>query len=133
MPTLVAGFPAFDPTDFEDVDNPNDLQVMFNLQRMLMSACGIEQLPPDIAFWITNDALIAEAQEATHNFVDLTKPWKRNATADLEALREEVVDQWFFVMQSAILLGMNSEEFVALYREKSKKNFQRIMEKSKVV
>lgn len=136
MPTLVAGFPQFDPTSFEndeEIGSPiSDLQAMFNLQRLLMSACGIENMPADLAFWITNDALIAEAQEATHNFVDQTKPWKCNAVADIPALKEEVVDQFFFVMQAAILLGMTSEEFVALYKEKSTKNFQRIMEKMKV-
>lgn len=132
MQTLVAGFPQFDPVAFEDVDEPTDLQVMFNLQRLLMSACGIEEMPPDLAFWITSDALVGEANEAAVNFRDQTKPWKRNAVADIPALKEEVVDQFFFVMQAAILLGMTTEEFVAIYKAKNTKNFQRIMEKMKV-
>lgn len=132
MQTLVAGFPVFDPVAFEEVGDPTDLQVMFNLQRLLMSACGIDAMPADLAFWITSDALVGEANEAAVNFRDLTKPWKRNAVADLPALKEEVIDQFFFVMQAAILLGMTSDDFVALYKEKNTKNFQRIMEKLKV-
>jgi len=132
MQTLVAGFPQFDPTAFEDTNEPTDLEVIFNLQRLLMSACGIEDLPPDLAFWITSDALVGEANEAAENFRDLTKPWKRNPVADIPALKEEVIDQLFFVVQAAILLGMTSEEFVALYKAKNTKNFQRIMEKLKV-
>jgi dimeric dUTPase (all-alpha-NTP-PPase superfamily) len=131
---MIFGFPNFDPVAFEEgegAEKATDLQVVFNLQRMLMSACGVEQLPPDVAFWVTASALSAEVSEAIENFADLTKPWKRNITASIPHIKEEVVDQLFFVLQQAILLGMTSEELVRMYKEKNTANFVRIMEKTK--
>ena len=42
MPTLINGFQGFDPVDFEDgVDR---LAFLMNKQRILMSACEVENL-----------------------------------------------------------------------------------------
>lgn len=125
---LVNGFEQFDPVAFEEGEV--NLATIFNLQRLLMSACQLENLTPDVAFWVTQNALVDESMEAIENFKDLTKPWKRNTTLDMEHTREEVVDQLFFVVQSAILLGMTAEDFVERYKAKNSKNFQRILEKS---
>ena len=129
LTNLVDGFPKFDPTAFEDVENPNGLQVMWNLQRMLMSACEVEALTPDVAFWVTRQALINEMGEALENFADLTKPWKRNVNIDLDYVKKELVDVWFFLMQNMILVGMTPDELEIMYREKNTLNFKRIMEK----
>lgn len=127
--SLVNGFEKFDPTAFEDVENPTGLQVMWNLQRMLMSACQVGDLPPDIAFWVTSQALINEMGEALENFADLTKPWKRNTQADMQYIKEELVDVWFFLMQNMIIVGMTPDELEIMYRAKNTENFRRIMEK----
>ena len=127
--SLVSGFPEFDPSAFEGVENPTGLQVMWNLQRMLMSACQVDGLPPDIAFWVTSQALINEMGEALENFADLTKPWKRNPNADMDYVKKELIDVWFFLMQNMILVGMTSEDLERMYKEKNTENFRRIMEK----
>ncbi len=126
--SIVGGFEKFDPVAFEEAEV--NFATVFNLQRLLMSACQLENLSPDISFWVTQNALVDESMEAIENFKDLTKPWKRNTTLDIEHTREEVVDQLFFVVQSAILLGMTAEDFVERYKVKNSKNFQRILEKS---
>lgn len=125
--SLVSGFQKFDPTSFEE--DGDALSVVFNLQRMLMSACEVEILTPDVAFWVTQQALIAEVSEAVENFADLTKPWKRSVSANIQHLKEEVIDELFFVMQSFILLGMTSEEVVEMYKAKNTENFRRIIAK----
>lgn len=126
MPT-VNGFPVFDPTNFEIADDA--LAVIFNMQRALMSACEIENLPPDTAFWVTQTAALDEVLESLENFKDLTKPWKRNANLNMDAVQEEVVDQLFFLVQAAIILGMDSKKLFSLYQKKYSKNLQRIIEK----
>jgi uncharacterized protein YabN with tetrapyrrole methylase and pyrophosphatase domain len=127
MPALINGFPVFDPTDFEAAND--ELAVIFNMQRALMSACEIENLPPDVAFWVTETAAMDEILESLENFKDLTKPWKRNANLNMDAVQEEVVDQLFFLVQAAIILGMDSKKFFSLYQKKYSKNLQRIIEK----
>lgn len=126
---VISGFPVFDPTAFVDKPNLTDLEKIFNSQRLLMSACGIDSMEAWRAFYVTVFALIGEAVEAGHNFQDLTKPWKKNVEVDIEDLKEEVIDQFFFVVQESILLGMTAEEFVESYFKKSIKNFERIVEK----
>jgi dimeric dUTPase (all-alpha-NTP-PPase superfamily) len=130
---VVSGFPAFDPTAFEDVVDPTELETMLNLQRMLMSACEIDKLPVDIAFWVTGTALVGEANEALENFQDLTKPWKRNTTVNLPAVQEEAIDVLFFLLQWFVLLGMTSDDILKMYKDKSTVNFQRIMEKMRKI
>lgn len=127
MPALINGFPVFDPTDFEAAND--ELAVIFNMQRALMSACEIENLSPDAAFWVTQTAALDEVLESLENFKDLTKPWKRNANLNMDAVQEEVVDQLFFLVQAAIILGMNSKKLFSLYQKKYSKNLQRIIEK----
>lgn len=130
---VVSGFPVFDPTAFEDVLDPTELETMLNLQRMLMSACEIEKLPVDIAFWVTGTALVGEANEALENFQDLTKPWKRNTTVDLPAVQGEAIDVLFFLLQWFVLLGMASDDVLRMYKEKSTVNFERIMKKMRSI
>lgn len=130
---VVSGFPAFDPTAFEDVLDPTELETMLNLQRMFMGACEIEKLPVDIAFWVTGTALVGEANEALENFQDLTKPWKRNTTVDLPAVQGEAIDVLFFLLQWFVLLGMTSDDILRMYKEKSTVNFERIMKKMRSI
>ncbi len=130
---VVSGFPAFDPTAFEDVVDPTELETMMNLQRLLMSACEIDKLPPDIAFWVTGTALVGEANEALENFQDLTKPWKRNTNVDLPAVQGEAIDVLFFLLQWFVLLGMTSDDILKMYKEKSIVNFERIMKKMRSI
>lgn len=129
MPTLINGFQGFDPVDFEDgVDR---LAFLMNKQRILMSACEVENLTPDAAFLVTQLALVDEAMEALQNFKDLSKPWKRNVLADIEYIKSEVIDQLFFVLQSFALLGMDSSEVFERYNQKHIENIQRIINKRK--
>lgn len=129
MPTLINGFQGFDPVDFEDgVDR---LAFLMNKQRILMSACEVENLAPDVAFLVTQLALVDEAMEALENFKDLSKPWKRNTEADIEHVKGEVIDQLFFVLQSCVALGMDSAEVFERYNQKHTENIQRIINKRK--
>lgn len=129
LTSLVNGFEKFDPTAFEESENLSGLQIMWNKQRMLMSACEVDNLPPDVAFWVTSQALINEVGEALENFADLTKPWKRNTQADMDYIKKELVDVWFFLMQNMIIVGMTPDELEKMYGEKNTENFRRIMEK----
>lgn len=127
MPTLVSGFQKFDPVDFEE--GTGKLATILNLQRVLMSACQVEELEPDAAFLVTELALIDEAMESVENFKNLSKPWKRDTKLDAEAVKGEVIDQLFFVAQAAILLGMDAEEIFTRYKAKHTQNIERIIRK----
>ena len=48
---------------------------------------------------------------------------------DVEHSKEEVIDEFHFVMQKAIILGMTWEEFFTLYMKKNAVNWQRINQK----
>lgn len=124
---LVNGFDNFDPTAFES--DTEKLATILNLQRVLMSACQVEVLNPDVAFLVTELALLDEVMEGVENFKNLSKPWKRNTELDVEATKGEVIDQLFFVIQAAILLGMTAEEIFARYKAKNSENIERIIRK----
>ena len=66
MSTLVSGFSNFDAVDF-DVDSGR-LGTILNMQRVLMSACQVEELEPDVVFLVTELALVDEVMEAVENF-----------------------------------------------------------------
>lgn len=98
MSALINGFEPVDLGTFEE--GRDYLALIFNLQKTLMSACRIDELSPDIAFWVSQTALQDEVLEALVNFKDFTKPWKRDGVLDKEAVQEEVVDQLFFLVIS---------------------------------
>ena len=111
----------------EDMDS--ELEIMFDAQRALMEACGVQDIPADIALVVTSNALAAEVAESTEFFNDITKPWKKVLAVDVEHSKEEVIDEFHFIMQKAIILGMTWEEFFALYMKKNAVNWQRINQK----
>jgi len=60
------------------------------------------------------------------------KPWKDYAGMDTEAkqvafaaARKEMIDAWHFFMNIMLALGFSAEEFIAMYFEKNKINYQR--------
>ena len=65
MSTLVNGFPNFDPTAFEE--RGAEFSTLMNLQRVLMSACEVENLTPDVSFFVTQLAALDEIMEALEN------------------------------------------------------------------
>lgn len=127
MSTLVNGFPSFDPTAFEE--RGAEFSTLMNLQRVLMSACEVENLTPDVAFFVTQLAAMDEIMEALENYKNLSKPWKRDPDVNLEEVKGEVIDQLFFVLQSFVLLGMTTEEVIVRYRKKHGENIERIIRK----
>ena len=123
-------FNEFEPsTSFGEGAENEDLQKLMNAQRTLMHACGVFNLPPDIALWVTVSALQAEASELIEFFGDLTKPWKAQKAVHLPAVKEEAIDVLHFLLQIFTLLGMDADEIVVSYMKKNAVNFGRIQAK----
>lgn len=120
----------FEPAEsFTSGAAAHDVEKLINAQRNLMHACGVFDLPPDIALWVTVSALQMEAGELIAFFGDLTKPWKAQKAVHLPAVKEEAIDVLHFLLQVFILLGMDADEVVDTYMRKNRVNFSRIQAK----
>jgi dimeric dUTPase (all-alpha-NTP-PPase superfamily) len=53
------------------------------------------------------------------------KTWKPTFQPKVEEAREELIDIMHFVLQAAILLGMNSDDFLEAFEKKNLKNHKR--------
>lgn len=62
-------------------------------------------------------AIIHEAVELQR--LTSWKWWKRPATFDAAAAKEELIDIWHFVVQASIELGMSSSDIVEEYSKKN--------------
>ena len=51
--------------------------------------------------------------------------WKKTQVENSENLKEEIVDLWHFVMNLALVSGMDSDEFYKIYKKKNEKNLVR--------
>lgn len=123
-------FDGFEPNElFTSGATAQDFEKLLNAQKALMHACGVFDLPPDIALWVTVSALQMEAGELIAFFGDLTKPWKAQKAVHLPAVKEEAIDILHFLLQVFIMLGMDADEVVATYMRKNSVNFSRIQAK----
>ena len=122
-------FFSFPQVSGEFSNGDTDLDTLLNLQKSLMHSCGVFDLPPDIALWVTGTALAAEVAEVTEPFSDLTKPWKRDKVLYVEPMKEEAIDVLHFLLQFFALLGMDGQEVMDLYVKKNLTNFERIRAK----
>lgn len=124
------GMPELGITDLNVLEAPSVIQKLLALQSVLMEACGVFELPPDVAYAVTLAAQQSELAESFAWFGDLTKPWKRDLSINLEHQREEAVDKLFFLLQEFNLLGMDAADIVEGYAAKYAKNFLRIIQKN---
>ena len=113
----------------ESCDNP--LERMIEMQRSLMRLVDAELIPVDVLFMLTISSLIGEATETGEFFGNLTKPWKKTGTLDLDNIKEETIDILHFLLQLFIILKMDANEIEALYERKNGINFKRVSEKVK--
>lgn len=113
----------------ESCDNP--LERMIEMQRSLMRLVDAELIPVDVLFMLTISSLIGEATETGEFFGNLTKPWKKTGTLDLDHIKEETIDILHFLLQLFIILKMDANEIEALYERKNGINFKRVSEKVK--
>jgi len=120
---------AFESDKDDSQSEEEAIRKLMNLQRALMHACGVFDLPPDIALLVTATALHGETVELVNFFGDLTKPWKRQKEIHLPAVKEEAIDNLHFLLQIFVLLGMDAQEVVELYVKKNRLNFERIRAK----
>ncbi len=110
-----------------------DIELMLDAQRSLMQECGVQDIPNDIAFFLTIQSLIAEAGEAGIDFPNLSKPWKKELTVSLPDLQEEWIDVLHYWLQGAEILGLDANTINELYHRKNRKNFNRISQKLKAM
>lgn len=121
------------PSDYED-DQGSDLSAIFDLQRDLMGACGLHNLPRDFALLLTAQNLSQEVSEAVRPLGAASKPWLLSQEGEfpplpLADMKEEWIDILFFWVQGAIQMGMTAEDVRTAYIAKNLRNFERIKEK----
>jgi dimeric dUTPase (all-alpha-NTP-PPase superfamily) len=103
----------------------DSLEAIFSMQRELASMMDLSRYPKTIGGKISalSTAIVHEAVEL-QRLTDW-KWWKRPATFDNEAAKEELIDIWHFVVQASIELGMSPSEIVEEYVKKNKVNRDR--------
>lgn len=103
----------------------DSLEAIFSMQRELASMMDLSRYPKSIEGKISalSTAIVHEAVEL-QRLTDW-KWWKRPATFDSEAAKEELIDIWHFVVQASIELGMSPSEIVEEYVKKNKVNRDR--------
>lgn len=108
-------------------------------QRKLMSVLGIRSDTVTLSELLTDlrvdDAargLILESSEIMNELAIRSKPWK---SKPLDVTRsniiEELTDVLFYVLEMAILLGMDANSINDLYLTKLRKNVIRVIQSSK--
>ena len=107
----------------------SELAEMLDSQLALMHECRADGIPNDELLYITLNNIIGEANEAAAYYGDITKPWKKNLELPLEEVQEELVDILHFLLQAFIILDMDADDIVELYRIKNRINHRRVKAK----
>ena len=101
------------------------LEEIFRMQRELASIVSSNGYPKD-----TDGRVSALCTAIIHEAVELQrltswKWWKRPASFDVGAAREELADIWHFVVQASIELGMTPQDVLDEYAKKNRINVDR--------
>ena len=108
-----------------DIENAKTLQELFGLQKVYEHKFFAKERKKMSKFeWILvmTRALIHEACE-TEDEVKW-KHWKKESYPDINRVREEIVDQFIFVMNQ-INVVFTQEEFVSMLKKKMQVNVRR--------
>jgi NTP pyrophosphatase (non-canonical NTP hydrolase) len=108
------------------------LEKLFLDQETLMMEYGVH--PKQVALWpfgSLHDFMIKVVYATIREVVEIGDelPWKwwhRPKPIDMQRIREEIIDLLHFVLELAILAGMDSAKMVEMYSEKNAENFVRI-------
>jgi dimeric dUTPase (all-alpha-NTP-PPase superfamily) len=101
------------------------LEAIFSMQKELASMMDLSRYPGAAEGRVSalSTAIIHEAVELQR--LTSWKWWKKPATFDREAAKEELIDIWHFVVQASIELGMSPADILAEYSRKNKVNRDR--------
>jgi hypothetical protein len=71
---------------------------------------------------------MASVKESAGEMLDETdwKPWTPGREVNRQRAKEEIIDEWHFVMNRWLALGGSSDEFFRMYLAKNQKNHSRI-------
>jgi dimeric dUTPase (all-alpha-NTP-PPase superfamily) len=111
--------------EYETLDK---LDKIFQLQRDLASFVSSERYPRT-----KEDRVSALCTAITHEAIELQrltnwKWWKNKVDFDEEQAREELIDIWHFVVQTAIELDISPKSILDEYLKKNRINRQRHQE-----
>lgn len=107
----------------------SELAEMLDLQLGFRHQCRADGIPNDEFLYITLNNIIGEANESAAYYGSITKPWKKNLELPLEEVQEELVDILHFLLQAFIILDMDADDIVELYRIKNRINHRRVKAK----
>ena len=102
------------------------LDIIFKLQEELDKKIAQEhQVNFDFDTWVKKEILaimseLAEVLEET-NF----KWWKKSQEIDKDALREEIIDVFHFVISLCLKVGLSPQDLYTAYLEKNQENIRR--------
>lgn len=101
------------------------LEAIFSMQKELASTMDLSRYPTSAEGRVSalSTAIIHEAVELQR--LTSWKWWKKPASFDSRAAREELIDIWHFVVQASIELGMTPADVLDEYKKKNKVNRDR--------
>ena len=119
-----------------DCSSDDKLKHMFNIQNNFQERLGTWEkisYSDSLKQQFINQMILALHEEATEimretayknpNYVPFG--WKKSQENNYDKMKEEIVDIWHFVMNLAIISGMDSDEFYKIYLDKNKENHKR--------
>lgn len=101
------------------------LEAIFSMQKELASMMDLSRYPASAEGRVSalSTAIIHEAVELQR--LTSWKWWKKPATFDRAAAKEELIDIWHFVVQASLELGMSPADILEEYKKKNKVNRDR--------
>jgi len=101
------------------------LEAIFSMQKELASMMDLSRYPTSVEGRVSalSTAIIHEAVELQR--LTSWKWWKKPASFESNAAKEELIDIWHFVVQASIELGMTPECILEEYEKKNRVNRHR--------
>jgi dimeric dUTPase (all-alpha-NTP-PPase superfamily) len=101
------------------------LEAIFSIQKELASMMDLSRYPTSAEGRVSalSTAIIHEAVELQR--LTSWKWWKKPASFDNVAAKEELIDIWHFVVQASMELGMSPADILEEYKKKNKVNRDR--------
>lgn len=111
------------------IKKDDKLDEMVALQLKLMNKLGTHPMIMNLSEreQETKEQILAMQAELIELLNEINwKPWKKKQKkVDQHELRFEIIDLFHFLLNIAIIWGMNSEDIAAYYRAKNKENHRR--------
>jgi dimeric dUTPase (all-alpha-NTP-PPase superfamily) len=101
------------------------LEAIFSMQKELASMMDLSRYPASVEGRVSalSTAIVHEAVELQR--LTSWKWWKKPATFDRNAAKEELIDIWHFIVQASIELEMSPADILDEYTKKNKVNRDR--------